>query len=48
MASIGETFRAARIAKGVELLDAARITRIKQSQLTAMEKDDFRAGKAGV
>ena len=48
MASIGETFRAARIAKGVELLDAARITRIKQSQLTAMEKDDFRSIPAPV
>ena len=48
MASIGETFKAARLAKGVDVMSASRITRIKQSQLDAMERDDFRSIPAPV
>ena len=48
MASIGETFKAARLAKGVDVVGASRITRIKQSQLDAMERDDFRSIPAPV
>ncbi len=48
MASIGETFKAARLAKGVDVVTASRVTRIKQSQLDAMERDDFRCIPAPV
>ena len=48
MASIGETFKAARLAKGVDVVTASRVTRIKQSQLDAMERDDFRSIPAPV
>jgi len=45
---IGETLRAARLAKGVSLEEAAAATRIRRSALQALESDDFEALPASV
>lgn len=45
---IGETLRAARLAKGVSLEEAAAATRIRRSALQALESDDFDALPASV
>jgi transcriptional regulator with XRE-family HTH domain len=42
MPSIGETFKAAREAKGISLSEAGQATRIKTVQLEALERDDYR------
>jgi hypothetical protein len=42
MSTIGESFKAAREAKGLSLSEAGRATRIKTQQLEALERDDFR------
>lgn len=45
---IGETLRAARLAKGVSLEEAAAATRIRRSALQALESDEFDALPASV
>lgn len=45
---IGETLRAARLAKGVSLEEAAAATRIRRSALQALESDDFDSLPASV
>lgn len=45
---IGETLRAARLAKGVSIEEAAAATRIRRSALQALESDDFDALPASV
>ena len=45
---IGETLRAARLAKGVSLEEAAEATRIRRSALQALESDEFDALPASV
>lgn len=39
--TLGEILRRARVAKGLALSDVARVLRIRQRQLQAMEEDDF-------
>lgn len=41
--SIGQQFREARERKGMSLAEAAEITRIKPTQISAMEQGDFRS-----
>lgn len=45
---IGETLRAARLAKGVSLEEAAAATRIRRSALQALESDEYEALPASV
>ena len=45
---IGETLRAARLAKGVSLEEAAAATRIRRSALQALETDEYDALPASV
>lgn len=42
MPSIGETFKAAREARGISIPEAGQATRIKAVQLDALERDDYR------